>query len=385
MEGVPKSKPEGSATVLIVIFVGLLWLPALDTFFHLDHARMSNENRAMAAFPRFRDLRHTGDFIAGLESYFNDHFGFRKRLIRWNNHWKHELFGSADGSGVIIGRNGWLFYNGDTVPEVTGQYRFSEKQLQSWQKLLETRRDWLARRGVKYLFVIAPDKHSVYPECLPQWLTPSPLPSKVDQFVNFMQSNSTVEVLSLRPALVAAKNIHPTYLTTDTHWNTFGGLVGYEALMEALSRQMPALRPLPLDDFEVRRGPGKTGDLAGMLGQESMPETQAWDAAPRPPRKRFKPDNAGRRLYKKTPKEVDGWVTFNPDAKYKALIFHDSFAGSWLSMLGQHFSEVDYIWRYDWDTVNFEREKPDVVIDEILERFFDSEDPVKLLREDGLH
>ena len=75
-------------------------------------------------------------------------------------------------------------------------------------------------------------------------------------------------------------------------------------------------------------------------------------------------------------------VILNEKASGKALVFHDSFACSWYSFLGQHFREVVYIWHYEWDRPLIEREKPEVVIDEILERFFNLQDPNELARKD---
>ena len=68
----------------------------------------------------------------------------------------------------------------------------------------------------------------------------------------------------------------------------------------------------------------------------------------------------------------------------KAIIFRDSFAGSWTWYLGYHFHEVLYIWQYDWDAALIEREKPVVVIDEILERFFNKDENFKLMQKEVL-
>ncbi|MEI9865253.1 MAG: hypothetical protein WDN00_12025 [Limisphaerales bacterium] len=46
-----------------------------------------------------------------------------------------------------------------------------------WKK----RRDWLAKRGIAYLFVVAPDKHSIYPEELPGWAVKVRPQTKLDQ------------------------------------------------------------------------------------------------------------------------------------------------------------------------------------------------------------
>ena len=80
--------------------------------------------------------------------------------------------------------------------------------------------------------------------------------------------------------------------------------------------------------------------------------------------------------------ETRSCFTLNEKAIGKALIFHDSFACSWYAFLDQHFREVVYVWQYDWDRPLVEREKPDVVIDEMLEWYFNAQDPNDLARKD---
>src|SRR4051812_36199372 len=105
---------KGTRGVFIAVFIGLLWLPALDSLFHWDTARVTNENRAPAIFPAFNlSLGGVRSYLTGLESYYNDHFGFRKQLVRWDHRWKHNWFKESSLPDVIIGREGWLFYCGE--------------------------------------------------------------------------------------------------------------------------------------------------------------------------------------------------------------------------------------------------------------------------------
>src|SRR5476651_259331 len=132
------------AGVLAVLSMIMIWLPALDTFLHLDKASMPNENRAPAQFPEFQSGPESfREYIAGLEGYYNDHFGFRKRLIRWQHRWKNKLFKESSSVDAISGRDGWLFYSGeDMIENVQGLNPFTPEQLKTWQRLLESRRDW---------------------------------------------------------------------------------------------------------------------------------------------------------------------------------------------------------------------------------------------------
>jgi len=85
----------------------------------------------------------------------------------------------------MTGRDGCSFWRPIRwLSHYTGLARLTPEDLDTWQKLLEARRDWLAQLGTKYVFVIPPDKHSVYPEYLPDWLKKGEQPSKLDQFIN---------------------------------------------------------------------------------------------------------------------------------------------------------------------------------------------------------
>jgi alginate O-acetyltransferase complex protein AlgJ len=373
-------------TLTIAGFLALLWLPTADVLFHLDHADPPSENRLPANWPAFPGLGRSREFIAGVERYFDDHFGFRRRLVMLNNHWKGQLFHDSGSPVVLIGRDGWLFFSGARmIGHYTGQDAWSQVDLENWRRLLEGRRDWLRARGAQYLLVLPPDKQRVYPDRLPEWLERGDRPSKVQQLVDYLKSRSTVPILDLRHALVEARKTRATYLKTDTHWNLFGGFAAYRAIAEALAKQVPGLKPIAPDTFRWQPGPPVVGDLARMLGRpEAYPETEsvAYVAV-----KAFTPCLARHdpvRFPYSGASEMQPSYTLNPDAAGKAMVFHDSFSARLSPFLGQHFREVIYVWQYNWNEAWIEREKPDVVIDEVLERFFNEQNPVELARQDQL-
>src|ERR1017187_6466880 len=79
--------------LLVAAFAGLLWLPTVDFFTGVDLTGPPSENRLPAPKPRFTRVDFSGvqKYAADLEVYFNDHFGFRKRLIRWFQQWKTRM------------------------------------------------------------------------------------------------------------------------------------------------------------------------------------------------------------------------------------------------------------------------------------------------------
>ena len=369
-----------SNVVLIGLFMTLLWLPTLDTVLHLDWTPPHGENRALAAFPKLQPGWHgLQPYVVGLEAYFNDHFGCRKCLVMWNNKLRWSLFKDKSTRSVLVGKDGWLFTTDfEMIDHYRGQLQFTSEQLRDWQVLLEKRRDWLARRGIAYLFVVTPDKHTIYPEALPDWVTKVRPQTKLDQFVAYMHAHSTVPILDQREVVRDAKQICPTYFKTDTHWNSFGGFVAYQELMRTLAKQRPGLEPLSLASFTLtnRFEPGM--DLARILGL-SLPESNAYSLVPKPGLPQF--------TTKLPPPEHvhEPRYTYNPQAQGRVIIFQDSFAMNWLQFLGYHFNQVTYLWQYALDPAWIEREKPDIVVSEMNERLFNTERPEKLMAKEALH
>lgn len=202
----------------------------------------------------------------------------------------------------------------------------------------------------------------------------------LDQFFAYMRTNSTVPVLDVRDVVSAAKTIGPVYLKTDTHWNLLGGFVSYQELVRTLARQVPALKlePLPITEFTLTNRLQPGGDLTRILGT-SMVESNAYFFTPDPELPKFTTKSPTIEHYK------DPGFINNPQAKGRLILFHDSFAGSWTPFLGYHFNQITTRWQYDLDPAAVERDKPDIVVTEMLERFFNIEDPKKMMAKEALN
>lgn len=365
---------------LIAAFVALVWMPTADAFLHLDHTPPTDENRALAEFPKFKfhlNLRRTGALLAQFQEYFNDHFGFRRLLVHCEHHWKWALFHDMQSDYAIGGKSGWLFCSDrQMVYDLQGAHPFSDVELANWRNLITGRRDWLRVRGIRYLFVVSPDKHSIYPEYLPDWLTASMHPPRrLDQFIAYMKGHSDVPILDLREALLKAKPAGRIYKKTDTHWNDRGAFAAYQRIMDALAAAGTPGPTLDLTDMEESLKDDPGGDLTLQLRQQSrMSENGNPYLVPRPPRP--SPEcrgehtelDPGRRLL----------VCRNAAMSGKIVVFHDSFMNALVPFLAQSYQRIVFIWQQNWDKVVIEHEKPDIVIDEILERFLIWRDPLDL-------
>ena len=373
---------------LIAAFFVFLWLPVADTFLHLDHTPTPNENRAPARLPQFKPgLASMHDYVSGIEAYFGDHFGFRNRLVAWEHHWKWQWFRTSKVNYVLTGKSDWLYFSGGLmIDDVMGIRPFTAQQLEAWRDLLQGRRDWLAQRGIRYLFVVPPDKHTIYPEHLPDWLAGvARPPHRLDQFVGYMKAHSDVPVVDLRQTLLNAKKDARVFLQTDTHWNEMGAFLACRRIVGHAAALGLDVKPPELSSFQISERDEPGGDLARMLGREQWTtEKDAVCIAPKPPLAILDAPIDTSLLIKDWVPGDEPRHSENPAAKGRVVMFRDSFTISMSHFLGYSFGHIAYIWQQNWDKRIIESEKPDLVVDEMLERFLIFRDPLQLKKNDEL-
>ena len=375
--------------LLIVLFAGIIMLPTLDEIFHLDVSPVPGENRLLASVPKVPSLAAPGlrRWSAAWENYYNDHFGYRKWLIRRFQQWKFRLFRDQSGYKVIVGKNHWLYTPEEqSIDHFLGRFRFTPRQLQTWATLLDKRTDWLAARGIQYVFVVPPDKQDIYPENLPDWMlqaAPAHRESKLDQLLAYLPGHSHTTLLDLRSGLLAAKTNQPVYLQNDTHWNLCGAFLGCQALLQTLVLRQPALSPLAAADFPLTNTPVPGGDMARILGQNTM-EPNHYDLLAHPPLADLQ--------ITEIPRFPTAWgikSVFIAEAQSikgpNLVLFHDSFAEPWKDFLSYRFHRVVFEhYSPDFHRELIQTNHPAVVVTEMLERAFNEQDPEVILQTDGL-
>ena len=170
--------------ILTALFLIVLFLPALMTGASHEeaHGRLE-EKRQLAKRPGFpEEVDAVIAFPRQFEAYFNDHFQLREVLIRSHNRLKIKLLKKLPQKDVLLGRDGWFFYTrNNLLQDFLGLEPLSTEALHDRQRLLEAKRDWLASQGIPYLFVVAPNKQTIYPEKMPEGYIRFKDPSRLDR------------------------------------------------------------------------------------------------------------------------------------------------------------------------------------------------------------
>ena len=250
---------------------------------------------------------------------------------------------------VIEGADGWLFLahdSNDVLAQHTGRLLFSARELEEWRYLLETRRAWLAERGIAYAFLIPPNSLTVHADLLPGHALSDLRP--VTQLLDLVDSVPIVYPLAELRAEPGA------YFRLDTHWSALGAFVAYEQLMRALGR--PALDRSEVRFFEQ--------PYSGDLGAKLTPPREAprMFAAPRAQTARLLHDNRVEDFGRRVEVESEGPAV-------RCLVCGDSYTYPMLPFMAESFGRLLFVQLSTMDFELVRKWRPDVVVNVLNERF----------------
>lgn len=190
-------------------------------------------------------------------------------VSRWAARLLYPLGISTDPKRVIIGRDGWIFL-GDQYEQTRTVDRRppSKADFVVGQEIGSATEAWnayLSSKGVKlFRVMIGPNKGTIYPEYLPFWAKPS-IPNATDALI---AGTGAAHYVDLRGALLAAKANQPEalYYKTDTHWNSLGAGIAFQAFAQQVGKTAPEIQWPSQKAYELNRvDPRGGGDLANFL------------------------------------------------------------------------------------------------------------------------
>ena len=372
------------------LFLLVLFAPTFSTiigngaFDAYDFTKTEKKDPAVLPNLAAVNAENIAGYITNLKPVLDERLGLRTAFIELNAKILYHLFGmSINNNSVVVGKSGWLFL-GDRSNRVFSQHSGAVPSKPWNVKRFFSRHskesEWLADQGVASLWVIAPDKHSIYPEYLPSWVENPNQQKSLDQLLQLNEKQDTLNIVNLIPPMIDSKREYGDllYRKTGTHWTDLGAYVGYVEITKAVRELFPEVQPLGVDSFEVdetdqgyslavmmRMRHGFDDIKVNLKHDKPFSVVTAYD---------FSDTELWSDKDRKIPKR-DEVLIVNEGAKNNltVLVVRDSFASGFSSLLYQTFRKTIFIPHQKKSTKKkipslVKKHSPDIAIFEYVER-----------------
>ena len=220
-----------SSLLFVGVFLILCLLPAAATAIAGPSETVANEPPVAAPDLRNWDGSFNADVLSQAADWLGRHFALRREAITlwaWLN---AKLLGSSVTDSVLLGRDGWLYY-APTRGDYTRSDPMTERELWCAARTLYLLQEYAQSRGAAFLFTVAPNKNSLYPENMPA-LTRLDAPSNAQRLSGRL-AEMGVACADLFETFAAREQSY--YFPTDSHWNGKGAALAADSILGALGR-----------------------------------------------------------------------------------------------------------------------------------------------------
>ena len=320
----------------------VLWLGML-----IAGPAQARANEVLTAKPVLRSAEGwNARYLSDLADYVADRFFLRQTLVTAHNRLLTAL-GGGEAAGVIAGRDGWLYYAA-TLDDYTGADALSDAELAAAARNLSLMQEYCDARGVRFLFVPAPNKNSLYDAAMPSYGVKAGEHS-AERLLRLLDAQGVAN-LDLFAAFRAQGET--LYFAHDSHWNARGAALAADAINAALGRESAYFSgdfsgetAHSGDLFEMRYPAGHDGETDRVYGGALTYERAGSDT---------RPDS----ITINTTSSRDGAL----------LMFRDSFGNSLYPYLADSFGAARFSRATAYNLTLTERLGAKVVVVELVER-----------------
>lgn len=340
----------------LLIFVVLCMLvcivPSVCMIFNPTTETIGNEQQIDTPKVKNEDSSINLDYFEQLSSYFDTHFAYRPEIITMDATIQSQVFSRSNLDSVIVGKDSYLYYY-STLNDYLGADTMSDREMNAVIHNLEIINNYAKSDGVEFLFTIAPNKSTLYPEFMPYYYSHKVSDTHNRDLFNKAIKNTDINYVNLFELFENQDEV--LYFKRDSHWNDKGALLAYNEIMDTLSKSH--------DDYstaDVQKRKDFVGDLSKMLYPTS-------DAA----EYNYYYGAQDSYSYVTDTKSVEEAIitTKNENASGSLYMYRDSFGNSLLPFFASAYENATFtkafpmILPYDLDMYT-----PDTFVMEIAER-----------------
>lgn len=303
-------------------------------------------NEVLASRPELtkKDGGFNTEVLNDTQDYIADRFFLRQECASAWSAINAKLLRTSVEEGVVLGSDGWLYY-GETMDDYMG-IGLSDGQLTAAARNLALMQEYVQGRGARFVFTVAPNKNSLYPEHMPGCV-PAGSGGNRERLVALLGAAGVNYADLFAPFLERDETL---YYRGDSHWTSRGAALAADVLLRSTGRESGWFNAefLPTD--------GHIGDLYEMLyptgslaeAAEAPVFTHTSDANP----------NGGNALNIRTHSGGEGAL----------LCFRDSFGRALYPYLADSFGEALFCRQESYDLTRMDELCADTVIIELVER-----------------
>lgn len=237
-------------------FLSLCLIPAAGMLVLPEQQAAGNEHLTPKPSLWNAQTGWNAEFLGGLTDYVADHFGFRQELVTANAALQTRLLCTSPAEDVIYGTDGWLYY-AKTLDDYQNHATLTESEAQQLARTVKSMQDYCESRGARFLFTIAPNKSSLYPEHMPARYLTEDADGSYERVLPYLEQEG-VNYADLFSVFCAHANV--LYYKTDSHWTNRGAALAHDYLMNTLG-----LPHTSFTDEEYTTERSHSGDLYQML------------------------------------------------------------------------------------------------------------------------
>ena len=338
--------------LFLAAFVFLAFLPFVGMLLFGPADAAANEILADAPKLENKDGSFNRQVLNDASDYVSDRFWLRQELITLNAKLESTLFRESASKDVVLGKDGWLYFS-ETLDDYQGQNQMTDRQIWSAARCLYLVSEYAASKGARTLFVVAPNKNSVYPEYMPDSCLEWTGERNRDRLYAELDKQG-VEALDLLPALTEEKDKHQIYQTWDSHWNNLGAALAHDRIAACLGKSDVFYQP---DEFTAIRD--HAADLYTML----YPAGTAMD-------EQLYPNRAQSFSYTRPIRSPEDQTirTTSENATGSLLMFRDSFGNTLHTFMAESWATACFSRAMPYQLSMLETEAADTLVLEIVER-----------------
>lgn len=252
------------STEKIINIVFILCIAMLFSFPYIFAHRYTRNNSSQTSTTENRNLESPTAVLDGVsfnmgfpseyDRWFSDHLGLRNTLININACMDYYLFGQfPDSTNRAIDKNG-MMADGEyaTIQSYAHTNLLTNEELIEIGQACQTVNDWLLSQNIQFYFVQNVEKHEIYPDSYLIGINQIGDISKQDQIIEYLQKNTSVTYVYTKDALLKSKYKYKIYndWSDFAHWTPRGAFIGYQELMETISKNNN-LKVLDENDYDI--------------------------------------------------------------------------------------------------------------------------------------